>query len=69
MLIERKRTYNLLSVDDKIDYKNIDLLSRLMTPQGKILPRRRIGCDSKTQHKIKKAIHRARYIGLLRYGD
>ncbi|MEE8141959.1 MAG: 30S ribosomal protein S18 [Planctomycetota bacterium] len=67
--MERRRSYNLLSTEDRINYKNIDLLQRLMTPQGKILPRRRIGCDSKTQHKIKKAIHRARYMALLRYGD
>ncbi len=68
MYTERSRR-PLLTADAVIDYKNVELLQRLMTPQGKILPRRRIGCDAKTQHKIKRAIHRARYLALLSYGD
>lgn len=52
----------------RIDYKETDLLLKLLTPQGKILPRRRIGCDAKTQHRIRQAIHRARFVGLLPYG-
>ncbi len=67
MVFERKRA-SLLPSGADINYKNYDLLQKLMTPQGKILPRRRIGCDAKTQHKIKQAIHRARFIGLLPYG-
>lgn len=67
-MMERRRG-PLISKDAHIDYKNVELLSRLMTPQGKILPRRRIGCDAKTQHRIKRAIHRARYMAMLPYGD
>ena len=67
--MERRRYFQVLPKGEYIDYKNIELLQKLVTPQGKILPRRRIGCDSKTQHKIKKAIHRARYLALMRYGD
>ncbi len=68
MSFERKRQ-PLVLPGDTIDYKNQALLHKLVNPQGKILPRRRIGCDIKTQHEIKKAIHRARYLAFLGYGD
>lgn len=64
----RKKRPSLVQGRDYIDYKDVDLLQKLVTAQGKILSRRQIGCDARTQHKIKKAIHRARYIGLMPYG-
>lgn len=51
-----------------IDYKDIDLLSKLLSSQGKIQPRKRIGAEARTQHRVKQAIHRARYMALLPYG-
>lgn len=59
----------LVNDDTVINYKEIDTLMRLLTPQGKLLPRRRIGCDSKTQHRIRTEVHRARFMGLLPYGN
>ena len=49
------------------DYKNIDLLKRFTTEQGKILPRRVTGTCAKHQRTLAIAIKRAREIGLLPY--
>ena len=45
-----------------LDYKDIDLLRRFITEQGKILPRR---LTSKQQKKLTKAIKQARILALL----
>ena len=42
-----------------------DLLRRLMTEQGKIMPARLIGASARQQRQIKRAIRRARTMGLL----
>ena len=49
----------------KIDYKNIDLLSLFLTEQGKILPRRANGITVQQQRKLAKAVKRARILSLL----
>lgn len=51
-----------------VDYKDVELLGKLLTIQGKIQPRKRLGADAKMQHKIKKAVHRARFMALVPYG-
>jgi small subunit ribosomal protein S18 len=48
-----------------IDYKNIDLLSKFITEQGKILPRRVTRLNAKQQRSVTKAIKQARVIGSL----
>lgn len=50
-----------------IDYKDVDLLKRFLSPSAKILPRRRTGVTSKNQRKLALAIKRSRYMGLLPY--
>ncbi len=52
---------------DKVDpdYKDIRRLSRCISEQGKIMPRRRLGTDAKTQRKIASAVKRARHMALL----
>lgn len=42
-------------------------LVNFLTSKGKILPRRLIGLCSKHQRKLKKAIKRARNLGVLPY--
>ena len=64
-----KKRQNLVTQDTVINYKEVDTLTKLLSAQGKMLPRRRIGCDAKTQHKIRREIHRARLLGLLPYGN
>ncbi len=48
-----------------IDYHNVDILRRFLSPEGKILPSRRTGLTSKNQRKLTLAIKRARMIGIL----
>ncbi len=49
----------------KIDYKDVDTLSRYITEQGKILPCRVSGNCAYHQRQMAKAIKRARIISLL----
>jgi small subunit ribosomal protein S18 len=51
----------------KIDYKDVELLKRFISPRGKILPRRITGVSAKYQRKLTRAIKRARAIALLPY--
>ncbi|WJG69372.1 30S ribosomal protein S18 [Spiroplasma ixodetis] len=50
-----------------IDYKDIELLSKFMGSNNKILPARTTGTNPKYQRLIAKNIKRAQIIGLLRY--
>ncbi|MBI1370719.1 MAG: 30S ribosomal protein S18 [Planctomycetes bacterium] len=48
-----------------VDYKNIEPLRRLMSPNGKINGRKRTGLTAYEQRLAAQAIKRARYMGLL----
>ena len=61
----QKQKILTLSLDQKIDYKDIDLLKLFITEQGKILPRRATGITVQQQRQIAKAIKRARIVSLL----
>lgn len=50
-----------------VDYKNVDELRRMMSPNGKIYGRKRAGLNAADQRKLAQAIKRARYMGLLPY--
>lgn len=50
-----------------INYKDEKTLQRLMTEQGKILPRRMTGMCARHQRQVGTAIKRARYLALLPY--
>nr|YP_009258683.1 ribosomal protein S18 [Coleochaete scutata]ANI25713.1 ribosomal protein S18 [Coleochaete scutata] len=50
---------------ENIDYKNIGLLRRFISEQGKILSRRVTRLTSKQQRNITRAIKRARVLALL----
>jgi small subunit ribosomal protein S18 len=49
----------------KLDYKQIDLLKRYVTDQGKIRSRRETGACAKHQRMVAKAVKRARHMALL----
>lgn len=49
----------------EIDYKDAELLKKFMTDGGKVLPARFTGITAKQQRQIKRAIRRARVMGLL----
>ena len=48
-----------------VDYKDVDTLRRLMSPNGKIYTRKRIGVTARDQRLIAQAVKRARFLGLL----
>ena len=48
-----------------IDYKEIPILQKLTTPQGKILGRKRTGTCAKHQNMVKRSIKRARIMALM----
>src|SRR4051812_38212202 len=50
-----------------IDYKDLDLLSKLTNRHGRIVSRRKTGCHAASQHAVSKAIKRARFMGLMPY--
>lgn len=64
MAIYRKRI-SPIKPTDAVDYKDIDLLRKFITEQGKILPKRSTGLTSKQQKKLTKAIKQARILSLL----
>ena len=64
MLLQKEKS-SLLTYNQKIDYKDIDLLKSFITEQGKILSRRATGVNVQQQRQIAKAIKRARILSLL----
>lgn len=48
-----------------IDYKQVDLLRRYVTEEGKIRPRRQTGTCARHQRALATEIKRARHVGLL----
>ena len=51
----------------QVDYKSVEVLSKLITAQGKIFSRKRSGNCAKCQRRMKTAIKRARFLALLPY--
>jgi small subunit ribosomal protein S18 len=64
-MIAKKQKTSPISINQKIDYKDIDLLGLFLTEQGKILPRRATGVTVQQQRRLTKAIKRARILSLL----
>jgi len=63
-MISKKQKTSPISLNQKIDYKDIDLLALFITEQGKILPRRATGVSIQQQRKLSTAIKRARTLSL-----
>lgn len=64
-MLAQNQKLSPFSLNQKIDYKDIDLLKLFITEQGKILPRRETGITVQQQRKLAKAIKRARILALL----
>lgn len=60
-----RRTAKILEDVNEIDYKDHELLRKFMTERGKILPARTTGATALQQRQLKRAIRRARVMGLL----
>ncbi len=53
-----------------VDYKDLNLLNKIVNRHGRIVGRRKTGCTAVSQHAVTKAIQRARFMALLPYvGD
>lgn len=66
-----KQTYVLTSGKgvEYVDYKDVETLRRMMTPNGKIHGRKRNGTTARQQRLVAIAIKRARFVGLLPFTD
>jgi small subunit ribosomal protein S18 len=62
----KKRTCRFFDAKEVyIDYKDDKRLSRFVTEQGKIIPKRITGTCAKHQRQLVKAIKRARHLAML----
>lgn len=61
-VVKPRRTLDGIKTIDSRDY---DLLGRFVTDYGKILPARLTGATPKQQRRIKRAVRRARNIGMM----
>ncbi len=52
---------------EEIDYKDVALLQRLTSAQGKLFSRKRTGLNAVCQRRIALAIKRARFMALMPY--
>jgi small subunit ribosomal protein S18 len=64
-IIQRKSSSKKKFFQGTIDYKNLVLLRKYISAEGKILPRRISGLNAKQQRYMTKAIKNARMLGLL----
>ena len=53
----------------KIDYKDLNTLKQYISENGKIVPARITGTQSRYQRELSLAIKRARFLALLPYTD
>ncbi len=51
----------------EVDYRDINTISRYVSSQGKIAPRKRNGSTAFYQRQLMLAVKRARYLALLPY--
>jgi small subunit ribosomal protein S18 len=56
-----RRKASPLKTSEPIDYKNVELLGKFLTEQGKILPRRVTGLTTKQQTRLTKAVRKRDY--------
>ena len=52
---------------EEIDYKDIGMLQRVTSAQGKLFSRKRTGLDARCQRKVALALKRARFMALMPY--
>jgi small subunit ribosomal protein S18 len=62
LLVEGKRPRPMY-----VDYKDIELLTKLVNRHGRIVSRRKSGCSAASQHAVSQAVKRARFMALMPY--
>jgi small subunit ribosomal protein S18 len=63
----KKEDYFKQNKIDYIDYKDVDILKKFLTPHSRIQGKRRSGIAASSQRGLSLAIKRARFMGLLPY--
>jgi len=65
----QKSSVTVKSAEDVlyVDWKDVENLRKLMSPNGKILGRKRLGTSAREQRMLSAAIKRARFMSLLPY--
>jgi small subunit ribosomal protein S18 len=69
MFRKRKFCYFTSNKIEYIDYKDVHLLKKFITENGKIVPSRITGTKARYQRLLALAIKRARFLALLPYTD
>jgi len=65
---QKIRVANISSTGDTVvDWKDVETLRKLMSPNGKILGRKRLSTSAAEQRMVAQAIKRARFMALLPY--
>ena len=54
-MLESKQNFSNLEINQKINYKDVDLLKLFITEQGKIIPRRLTGVTLQQQRQMELA--------------
>ncbi len=52
---------------EEIDYKDVAMLQRLVSAQGKLFSRKRTGLDAECQRRLALELKRARFLALMPY--
>jgi small subunit ribosomal protein S18 len=65
VILSNKKQKNKNFSEGTIDYKNVVLLRKFISAEGKILPRRLTGVTAKQQRQLARAIKNGRMMGLL----
>lgn len=65
--IPKRDLYELNSFNPIGQFKNVQLISKYLSPTGKILNHKLNGLSHKSQAKVTKCIKRARSIGIIPY--
>ncbi|MFN8671788.1 MAG: 30S ribosomal protein S18 [Candidatus Sericytochromatia bacterium] len=67
---KKKKCHFLSNGIREIDYKDVELIKKFLSDNGKILPRRLTGTSTKYQRILTRAVKKARHAGLIPYtGD
>ncbi len=66
MMLKTKKVCRFTEAKVKyIDYKDVKMLQKFTSEQGKIIPKRVTGTSAKYQRELSHAIKRARHMALL----
>lgn len=69
MFRKRKYCYFTANKLNDVDYKDVHLLRKFITENGKIVPSRITGTKARYQRLLARAIKRARFLALIPYTD